>query len=302
MLTPIGVYVLNVLAMGLSSAHGLFESALWELLEGLAGVVNIADDIQVFGAAQEEHDSNVISYLERCLEVDLKLNVNKVKLNCKEIPFFRQCVTALGIKPNPANVYTIQCWPILTKFTELMSFLGCVNYLSRFMPELRALQQPLQSPVKVNTEYIWLSHHTDAFEKIKDAVSQDCLIQFYDVSKPLFIEPDASKKGLGCILLQPVSGMDEKDIANTSKMNDFLSGHRPVVYASKSFSNTETHYVSIERELLGVVFGVEHFKHSTYGHHIHIITDHKPLLALLNPSLIQPLVYQDCHYPFQSMI
>ena len=41
--------------------------------------------------------------------------------------------------------------------------------------------------VKENTDYIWLPHHTESFEKIKDVVSQDCLLEFYDVSKPLFI-------------------------------------------------------------------------------------------------------------------
>ena len=148
--------------------------------------------------------------------------------------------------------------PIQTNLTELTSFLGSVNYLSRFIPELSALWQLLQSLVKENTEYIWLPQHTDAFEKIKDAVSQDCLLQFYVVSRPLFIECDASKKGLGCILLQPVSEMNEKDIVNASKMNDFLSDLKPVAYASKSLSDTEIHYANIERKLLGVVFGVEH--------------------------------------------
>ena len=85
MLTPVGVYVFNILAMGLSNADNLFESALWELLKGLVRVVNIADDILVFGATQEEHDHNVISFLERYLEVNLKLNADKVKLNCKEV-------------------------------------------------------------------------------------------------------------------------------------------------------------------------------------------------------------------------
>ena len=139
MLTLNGVCVSNVLAMGLSSANDLFESALWELLEGLAGVGNIANDILVFVATQEEHVSNVISILERCLEVNLKLSTEKVKLNCNEVPFFRQCVTASGIKPDPAKVDAIQSWPILTNLTELMSFLGSVNYLSRFIPEVSAL-------------------------------------------------------------------------------------------------------------------------------------------------------------------
>ena len=62
--------------------------ALWELLKGLAGGINIADDILVFRATQEEHDNNVISFLDRCLKVNFQLNADKVKLNCKEVLFF----------------------------------------------------------------------------------------------------------------------------------------------------------------------------------------------------------------------
>ena len=40
---------------------------------------------------------------------------------------------------------------------------------------------------------------------------------------------------------------------------------RPVAYSSKSLSDGETQYLNIERELLGVVFGIEHFKHFTFG-------------------------------------
>ena len=69
MLTQLRVYVFNVLAMGLSNSNDLFESALRELLQGLKGMVNIAD-ILVFGSTQQEHDSNVITFLERCLEVN----------------------------------------------------------------------------------------------------------------------------------------------------------------------------------------------------------------------------------------
>ena len=130
MLTPVGVF--NVLAMGLSNANEQFESVLWELLKGLVGVVIIADDILVFRATQEEHGHNVISFLERCLEVNLKLNADKMKHNCKEVTFFGQCATASGIKPDPAKVDAFRGWPIPTNLTELMSFLGSVNYLSTF--------------------------------------------------------------------------------------------------------------------------------------------------------------------------
>ena len=70
----------------------------------------------------------------------------------------------------------------------------------------------------------------------------------------MIIECDASKKGLGCTLVQPITEMDEKDIVNTSNMNDFLSDLKPVAYTSKYLSGAENHYSNVERELLGVVF------------------------------------------------
>ena len=81
-LRPLGLYVFNFLTMGFSYSNDFFESALRELLQSLEGMVNIADDILVFGSTQKEHKSNVITFLEKCLEVDLKLNLGKIRLNC----------------------------------------------------------------------------------------------------------------------------------------------------------------------------------------------------------------------------
>ena len=76
----------NVLALGLSNSNDLFESALREL-QGLEDVVNIADDILIFGSTQQEHNNNVVTFLEKCLEVDLKVSLIKIRLNCSEVPF-----------------------------------------------------------------------------------------------------------------------------------------------------------------------------------------------------------------------
>ena len=60
---------------------------------------------------------------------------------------------------------------------------------------------------------------------------------------------------------------------------------RHVASSSKSLSYTETQHLNVGRELIGVVFGIEHFKHFTFGKKTHIITDHKPLLTLFQKSL-----------------
>ena len=72
----------------------------------------------------------------------------------------------------------------------------------------------------------------------------------------------------------------DQDILHFSEkgIEEFLKPVRPVAYAEIQCSN-------IERELLGIVFGIEHFKHFTFGRKTHIITDHKPLLSLFQKSL-----------------
>ena len=272
---PEGVYVFNVLAMGLCNMGDLFESALRDLLSGLPGVKNIADDILVFGSTQEEHDANVIRFLERCLEIDLHLNPDKVKINYKSVPFFGMVLTANGIKPDPKKVETIKKWPVPQNVTELQSFLGSVNYLSRFIPGLSQLCKPLQALIKKNSEYVWTDVHDKVFQDLKDMVSEDCLIQFYNPHKPLFIECDASKQGIGRVMLQP------DDNIPTDMNNGIPSNLRPVTYVSKSLSEAEQNYAYIER----VVFSLETFKHFTSGRQTNIITDHKPLTSLFSKCL-----------------
>ena len=163
--------------------------------------------------------------------------------------------------------------------TELQSFLGSVNYLSWFITGLIQLHKPLQVLVKKNSEFVWTTVHDKSFHDLKDMVSEDCLIQFYDLQKPLYIECDASKQGIGCVMLQP----DDNIASNT--VDGIPSNLWPVAYASKSLSEAEQNYANIERELLGVVFSLETFKHFTSGRQTNIITDHKPLTSLFSKCL-----------------
>ena len=249
-------------------------------MHDLPGVLNIADDILVFGETYEEFKGNVLKFLDCCMEKDLHLNADKFKLNCEAIPFFGHLLTKNGIKPDPKKVEAIHNWPVPQDITQLQSFLGAINYLAKFIPHLSALCAPLQDLLKSDSEYMWSANHQICFEQIKDAVCKDVTLKFYDPNLPLYIETDASQKGIGVVLLQPIDKnytLDEHGIP-TSLM--------PVAFASKTLTDAECNYANIERELLGVVFGVTHFKHFTFGNDVHVITDHKPLVSLLKKSLV----------------
>ena len=139
MLTPIGVFIYNVLAMGLTNANDIFEQCLHDILHGLDGVFNIADDILVIGETYGEFKDNVIRFLDQCVEKDLHLNADKFKLDCDTVTFFGYQLTKDGMKPDPRKVKDIQEWPAPKDIKELQSFLGVVNYLARFIPHLSAL-------------------------------------------------------------------------------------------------------------------------------------------------------------------
>ena len=283
MLTPYGIYLYNVLAMGLSNATDIFESCMHQILQGLNGVINIADDILVYGTDYESFKSNVLEFLDRCVEKDLHLNPDKVHINIPNVPFFGQVLTLQGLKPDPHKVDVIQNWPTPTNTTELQSFLGSVNYLCKFIPYLSDLCQQLQELLKSSNEFVWTHVHDAAFSQVKEAICKDIMLRFFDTDFSLYIEVNASKKGIGAVMLQP-----DKNTKNTS--NDTIPNNlRPVSYASKMLSLAESNYSNIECELLGVVFSVLHFKHFMYGHQVHIITDHKPLVSLFKKSLCSAL-------------
>ena len=200
------------------------------------------------------------------------------------MPLFGNILTDNGIKPDPTKVEAIKNWPIPKTVKDLQSFLGAVNFLGKFIQGLSSLRSSLQGLVKKDAEYVWTGTHTNAFNTIKEAICQETLLAYYDKDRPVFIEVDASGQGLGAVLLQGNKLEDELSASpqTEGRYLSFRNRLKPIAFASKSLSDAETRYSNIERELLGVVWAVEHFHHYTFANKINIISDHKPLHPLFS--------------------
>ena len=200
--------------MGLSNATDIFETCMRNIVDGLQGVINIADDVIVFATEYDAFKQNVVSFLDCCVEHDLHLKPDKIQINVDSVSFFGQMLTKQGLMMDENKWRVIQDWPIPTNIKELQSFLGNVNYLSKFIPYLSTYRKPLQELLRQSdsTEFVWLDHHTDAFHKLKTAICKDVTLKYFDSSLPIYIECDASKKGIGVVMLQL-----DSSINNTSK-------------------------------------------------------------------------------------
>ena len=112
---------------------------------------------------------------------------------------------------------------------------------------------------------MWGPEHQKAFDSVKESIATKATLAYFDSSKPVIIQTDASKRGVGATLLQD---------------------GRPVAYASKSLTETESNYCNIEREMLGIVFGLERFHHYAYGRHVTVESDDKPIESITRKPLI----------------
>ena len=111
MLKPFGIFVYNILAMGLSNATDLFETSTHEVLQGLNGCTNITNDVLVYGSMYDEFKNNVLAFLDHCVQEDMHLNFDKVKIDCHEVPFFSNNLSKDGLSPDTKKVKLIQQWP-----------------------------------------------------------------------------------------------------------------------------------------------------------------------------------------------
>ena len=241
-LPPWGRYVFNKLPFGINSAPEHFQRKLSSLLAGVSGVQVHIDDILVHGPTKEVHDQHLHQVLQLLQKEGLTLNPEKCKFHQSRIRFLGHIIDGNGVSPDPRKTKSIKEMCIPTNIRELRRFMGMVNHLNKFSPNLAEISHPLRELLSPQKEWIWTSSHMDAFQKVKAEISSPRNLAHYDVEKETKISADASAYGLGAVLLQ---------------LHD--TGWRPVAFASRTLSQAESRYAQIEKEALALTWACERF-------------------------------------------
>ncbi|CAH2228131.1 jg21785, partial [Pararge aegeria aegeria] len=206
---------------------------------------------------------------DRLRKTNLKLQLDKSEFLRKEVLYLGHTITKDGLKPNNDKIKAVLNFPLPKTITEIKSFLGLIGYYRRFIKDFARVTQPLTSCLKKRNKIIINEKYIEAFQKCKELLTNAPLLQYPDPEKPYVLTTDASEVALGAVLSQGAIGSD-----------------RPIAYASRTLSDTESRYSTIERELLAIVWAVKHFRPYLYGHKFKIYTDHRPLAWLY--SLKEP--------------
>ena len=268
--TLYGNFNFEVMPFGLCNAPATFQREMNRIFFDLIGVCVFIyiDDLVIYSSSLEQH----VKDIEKVFQI---LNNNGLKVNFEKCHFFQEDVDLLGhtlstkgIKPMISKIEIITNWLPPTNIKQLRSFLGAIGYYRKFISNFAQIAKPLYELTKKDTPFIWSTKCNIAFEYLKTQLVKAPILSPPNFNKPFIIRTDASKAGIGGVLLQ----LDDNNI------------EKPLYYESRTLSNAENNYSITELEGLAAFYCVKKFKPFLTGNSFETIlfTDHKPLVYIFN--------------------
>lgn len=264
--TRSGQYEYNRMPFGLNGAPATFQRVMSAMLKGLSWKKCIVylDDLLIFGKTEEQHNSRLISVLQRLSNANLKLSPKKCHFLRHQVTYLGHQISENGISTDQNKIKCIREWPIPKCVDEVHSFLGLCGYYRRFINEFSSLVSPLQKMISMK-EFNWSDEQQKSFETLKTKLTEAPVLKFPTKDGYFILDTDASHKCIGAVLSQ------------------VQNGHEYVIeYASNKISKTQRKYCVTRKELLAAFTYIKQFSHYLAGKKFMLRTDHRALLWLLN--------------------
>ncbi|WVZ49090.1 hypothetical protein U9M48_000471 [Paspalum notatum var. saurae] len=253
-----GLYEYTVMSFGLTNAPAFFmymmNSVFMEYLDKF--VVIFIDDILIYSKTEEEHGEHLRFVLQKLREHKLYAKYSKCDFWIEEVKFLGHVISNGGIAVDQSKVSEVQNWKIPEDVKGIRSFLGLAGYYRRFIEGFSKIAKPMTALLEKNIKFQWTSACQKAFEELKKRLTTAPVLTFPDMHKPFSVYCDASRLGLGCVLMQE---------------------GKVIAYASRQLRDHEKNYPTHDLELAAVVHALKVWRHYLFGQKCDIYTDHKSL-------------------------
>ena len=266
-LTEFGRYRYRRAPMGLVSSGDEFCARTDRALSGLPGVMKLVDDILICGKNAEEIITRTRNVFKKCEEWGITLSQHKYQFG-NQVKFAGYLISDKGIAPDPDKVAAIRDFATPENKTDVRAWFGICNQFAPFALDLKTSMVPLKGLLSEKNAFIWTPEHQQSMQNTKDIITDEkgSILSHFDPSKPIHLYTDASKKGLGFILIQQEEGSAPKLIN---------SGSRFITPAEKN-------YAPVELECLAIQWAIEKSRLYLAGADFTVFTDHKPLIGVFN--------------------
>jgi hypothetical protein len=245
----------KVLIEGLTNAPATFQTVMNLILHPYMRkfVVVYIDDILIFSKTEAEHQVHVRLVLEVLKRGKFYVCKAKSSFAQKEIKYLRHIVNKQGIRPDPKRVEAGQTWPIPKNVHDVKSFLGLVNHFRKFIEHYSKIAVHLTNLTKKSHPWVWTSRCQDAFEFLKQKLTEALLLCTPDKTLSYEVVTDASDLGLGGV---------------------FLQGGQHVAFESRKINDAELNYQTTKKEILVVVHALRVWRCYLEGAEFTMYTDH----------------------------
>jgi ribonuclease HI len=183
--TPWGTFMYVKMPFGLMNVGATFQREMDIAFVDELGrfIVIYLDDVTVYSQSDEEHLQHLRRVFEKCRKFRISLNPKKSLFGLEEGKLLGHIISKDGIKIDPSRIESIQKVEHPRNLKELQSFIGKINFLRRFIPNLAELLMNITNMLKKDAKIKWNTEAKQSFEQVKHALTQ----------APVLISPDYSK-------------------------------------------------------------------------------------------------------------
>ncbi|KAG2966526.1 hypothetical protein PC118_g19128 [Phytophthora cactorum] len=228
--------------------------------------VNGKTDVEV----HKEHPRKLLGFMRKH---KLYANLKKCIFEASEIPILGCLVGKNGIRPGPEKVRVINKWSTLSNVKELRQFLGLATYLCKYVENYAGKIRPLSQLLKKEAEWKWTAECQQAFDAVKQGLTEAPILAVADQDRPFHVVCDASDFAIGCALMQ----------------HDHEGRDRVVYYQSRQLKPAERNYPVHDKELLAMKYALAKFRVYLLGSGPFVVyADHVSLrTAVKSPHISQ---------------
>ena len=188
------------LCFGVKTAPVMFQATMDKILVGIPHQFCYIDDILIATDTVSEHMQVLKFLFERLLEFNVRLNATKCQFFRANVQYLGHVLSHDGVKPVQDKLEAMNSAPRPNNISELKSFLGIVNYYSKFVANLASNLHPLYALLHHKAEWKWSTECEQAFKYAKGVLTSDKVLAHYDHTKSLVLSVDASPYGLGAVI------------------------------------------------------------------------------------------------------
>ena len=163
-----------------------FQKAMDNTIQGIQGVFCFLDDILIVSKGSvTEHNEVVDKVLSRLDKEGFALKLSKCEFSKTKLIWLGFEIDETGVRPKHSKIEAVMALQPPKSLKQLRSFMGILNHMSRFIPNLQKNTEPLRPSLKADNKekFIWSEEANNAFKKTLELIANITKMHHYDATK-----------------------------------------------------------------------------------------------------------------------